>query len=352
MNKIESRKDEHVQIALEKNVTSIHNYWDDVELPHNALPELNMYNIDISTKLFNKTLEAPIVIAAMTGGYDLAKEINERLGYAASNFQIAMGVGSQRAALENTQLRETYSVIKDFDIPIRIANIGASQIVLWGYKKSLRCIEDIISMIDAHALAICLNFLQEVVQPEGEPHAEGCFQQIQQLADAIDIPVIIKESGAGISYDVALRLSKTNIAGIDVGGKGGTSFAAIEHHRAKKHSDYLHARCSETFWNWGISTPQSIINAGKATNWKIPLIATGGIRHGLDVAKALSMGSRCAGIARVLLQHSTKSKQATVQEIETIIKEIRTSMFLMGINSIEKMKEVSYGFRKRDEGIQ
>ncbi|MFH1013475.1 MAG: type 2 isopentenyl-diphosphate Delta-isomerase [Thermoplasmatota archaeon] len=351
MDKIESRKDEHVRIALEKNVSSIHNYWDDIELSHNALPEINKDDIDTSTILFDKNLRVPIVIAAMTGGYNLAKEINERLAGAASHFQIAMGVGSQRAALENSKLRETYGVIKEFDIPLRIANIGASQIVLWGHKKTISYIEDIISMIDAHAVAICLNFLQEVVQPEGEPHAKGCLHQIQLLADEIDTPVIVKESGAGISYDVALRLSKTNIAGIDVGGKGGTSFAAIEHYRAKMHSDYLHARSGETFWNWGISTPQSIVNAAKATKMKFPLIATGGIRHGLDVAKALSLGAQCAGIAQVLLKPATKSKQATILEIETIIKELRTAMFLMGIDSVGKMKEVTYGYRKRDESI-
>lgn len=351
MNQIENRKDEHVRIALEKNVTSVHNYWDAIELPHNAIPEINWDHINISTNIFNKKLDAPIVIAAMTGGYDFAKQINGCLAHAASHFQIAMGVGSQRAALEHTQLSETYSVIKDYDIPIRIANIGASQIVLWGHKKTLGYIEKIISMIDAHAVAICLNFLQEAVQPEGEPHAEGCLQQIQYIADEVDIPVIVKESGAGISYDVAKRLSKTNIAGIDVGGKGGTSFAAIEHYRSKMHSDYSATRCSETFWNWGISTPQSIINAGKATNWELPLIATGGVRHGLDVAKALSIGAKCAGIARALLPSSIKGKKETVLELETIIKELRTAMFLMGIDSIEKMKEVHYEFRKRDEDL-
>jgi len=351
MYQIESRKDEHVRIALEKNVSAHHNYWDDIELIHNALPELNYGEIDISTTLFDKKLGAPVLIAAMTGGYELAKEINERLAYAASHFQIPMGVGSQRAAVENAKLRSTYSVVKEYDIPLRIANIGASQLVLWGHKKTLRYIEDIISMIDAHAVAICLNFLQEVVQFEGEPHAKGCFQEIKRLSDEIDVPIIIKESGAGISYDVALRLSKTNIAAIDVGGKSGTSFAAIEHYRAKLHSDYLNARGGETFWNWGVSTPQSLMNAGNATDWKLPLIATGGIRNGLDVAKALVMGAQCAGVAQAMLKPSTKSKEVTVLEMEVIIKELQAAMLLMGVNSVQKMKEVNYELRRGTKGI-
>jgi isopentenyl-diphosphate Delta-isomerase len=347
MDLIENRKDEHVRIALEENVNAKHNHWDDIDLIHNALPEINYDEIDISTTLFNKQLGAPIVIAAMTGGYDFAKEINERLAFAAEHFQIPMGVGSQRAAVENPKLIRTYSVVKDFDIPVRIANIGASQLVLWGHKKTREYLEDIISMIDAHAVAICLNFLQEVVQFEGEPHAKGCLHEIEQLAEEIDIPIIVKESGAGISLDVAHRLSKTNIAAIDVGGKGGTSFAAIEHYRAKLHDDHLNACGGETFWDWGIPTPQSILNVGKATNWQLPIISTGGIRNGLDVAKALILGARCAGVAQALLKPSTKSKEETMLAVEVMIKELQAVMFLTGINSVQKMKEVNYEFRKR-----
>jgi isopentenyl-diphosphate delta-isomerase len=346
MDLVENRKNEHIHIALEKNVNANHNPWDDIELIHNALPEINYDQIDISTSLFNKKLGAPIIIAAMTGGYSFAKEINERLSYAAAQFQIPMGVGSQRAAVENPELRYTYSVVKEFDIPIRIANIGASQLVLWGHKKTLSYLEDIISMIDAHAVAICLNFLQEVIQFEGEPHAKGCLREIKLLSDELDIPIIVKESGAGISMEVAEKLSKTNVASIDVGGKGGTSFSAIEYYRAKLHSDYLNSCRGETFWNWGIPTPKSILNVGKATNWKIPIISTGGIRNGLDVAKALTLGARCAGVAQTLLRPSTKSKEEAKLRIEVLTKELRAAMFLMGIDSVKKMNGAKYEFIK------
>lgn len=340
MNKTESRKDEHVRISLEEDVAAEHNYWDDVRLIHNALPEINKNEIDLSTKLFQKKLGAPIIISGMTGGYNKALKINENLAAAAEKYQTGMGVGSQRAALQKPDLIKTYSIIKDFDIPLRFANIGASQIVLWGHKKTLENAQKMIDMIDAKVFVVCLNFLQEVVQAEGESNAEGCLSAIKKLAEDLDIPVVVKESGAGISFDVAKRLSKTKIAGIDVGGAGGTSFAAIEHYRAKIINDELHARGGKTFWNWGIPTPDSILDVGEAIDWKIPIIATGGIRNGLDAAKALALGASCSGIAHALLKPATKSKNATISEVDAIIKEIRATMFLVGVDKVSKMSEL------------
>ncbi|HID25562.1 MAG TPA: type 2 isopentenyl-diphosphate Delta-isomerase, partial [Thermoplasmata archaeon] len=290
MNQTEKRKEEHVMIVLNKNVSAHHNYWDEVKLVHNALPEINKDEIDLSIELLGKRLKAPIVIAGMTGGYDGAKKINENLAKAAEHFQIGMGVGSQRSALENKNLEDTYGVIKEYDIPLRIANIGASQIVRWKHQRCRNNILKMIEMIDADALAICLNFLQEVIQLEGEAEAKGCYDMIQYLADEIDVPIIVKESGAGISYEVAKKLMNTSIAGIDVGGTGGTSFAAIEHYRAKAAGDWFHARSGKTFWDWGIPTPQSLSEVIEATGGKLPVIATGGVRNGLDAAKAIALG--------------------------------------------------------------
>ena len=340
MNQTESRKDEHVKISLEEDVAAEHNYWDDVKLSHNALPEINKNEIDLSTNLFGKKIGAPLIISGMTGGYDKALKINENLAAAAEKFQTGMGVGSQRAALEKPDLIKTYSVVKDFDIPLRFANVGASQIVLWGHKKTLENAQKMIDMIDANVFVVCLNFLQEVVQAEGESNAKGCLLAIEKLAEDLSTPVVVKESGAGISFDVAKRLSKTKIAGIDVGGASGTSFAAIEHYRAKIIDDKLHARGGKTFWNWGISTPDSILDAGEATEWKIPIIATGGIRNGLDAAKALALGANCAGMAHALLKPATESKNATITEVDAIVKEIRATMFLLGIDKVSKMPEV------------
>ena len=339
MNQTEIRKDEHVRVSLEENVAAHHNYWDDVKLVHNALPEINKDEINLSTKLFGKKLGAPLIIAGMTGGFQKAKKINKNLAAAAEKFQIGMGVGSQRSALEKPVLEETYSVIKNYDIPLRFANVGASQIVLWGHKKTLDNAKRMMDMINADVFVVCLNFLQEVVQFEGEAHAKGCFNAIKKLAEDLDFPVVVKESGSGISYEVAKRLSKTKIAGIDVGGAGGTSFAAIEHYRAKMINDRLHERGGNTFWGWGIPTPTSILEVGDATDWKLPIIATGGIRNGLDAAKALALGANCAGMAHVLLEPANKDENSTIFEVDATIKELRAAMFLVGTDKVSKMAD-------------
>ncbi len=344
MNQTEERKREHIKISLEENVSAHHNYWDDVTLIHNALPEINEHDIDLSTNLFGKKLGAPLIISAMTGGYSNGKKINENLAAAAEKFNIGMGVGSQRAALENDKLKETYSVIKNYDICLKIANIGASQMVLWDSKKILENAEKMVNMIDADIIAVCLNFLQEVVQPEGETHAKGCLKKIDMLSKEFEKPILIKESGAGISHNVARRLKKTNIAGIDVGGAGGTSFSAVEYYRAKSKNDEYNMREGKTFWDWGIPTPTSILEVGEATNWEIPIISTGGIRNGLDATKALALGANAAGIAHALLAPAIKGKKSTIFEIDLIIREIRTAMFLVGADNVEKLSDVEWNY--------
>ncbi len=347
MSQTEQRKHDHIQICTDENVSAHYNHWEDVILTHNALPEINEDDVNLRTLLFKKKLSVPLVISGMTGGYKDAKTINERLAAAAEKFQVGMGVGSQRAALENPSLSDTYSIINNYDLPLKIANIGASQIVLWDKQKILQNAEKIVNMINADVLAVCLNFLQEKVQPEGEAHARGCLKTIDMLATEFNLPVIIKESGAGISYHTAKQLAQTPIAGIDVGGAGGTSFAAVEYYRAKIKNDTFNTRLGETFWDWGIPTPQSIKEVRKATN-KLPIISTGGIRTGLDVAKALALGADVAGIAHALLQPATQSSTATVRELETIIEELKTAMFLVGADNIETLHriEVHYNARK------
>ena len=342
MHKTESRKDDHVKISLEEDVSSKFNYWDDIKLVHNALPEIDKKDIDLTTKLFSKKLGAPIIISSMTGGYQKGKQINESLASAAEKYQIGMGVGSQRAALEKPDLKKTYSVVKNYDIPLRFANIGASQIIIWGHKKTLENAQIMIDMVDADVFIVCLNFLQEAVMAEGESNSKGVLEGVKKLASNLSTPVIMKESGAGISYEVAKRLSDSKIAGIDVGGLGGTSFAAIEHFRSKKIKDKLHERGGKTFWNWGIPTPSSILQVGDATDWKIPIIATGGIRNGLDAAKALVLGADAAGIARVLLKPAAVSKNKTISEVDAIIKELRATMYLLGVNKISNMPRADW----------
>ncbi len=344
MNQTEERKREHIQIALRENIASRHNYWDDVHLVHNALPEINENDIDLTTTLFKKDLSAPIIISAMTGGYEDAKKINEHLAASAEKFQIGMGVGSQRSALENTALDETYSIIREYDIPLKIANIGASQLALWKTEELLENAKKMVDMIDADILAVCLNFLQEVIQPEGESHAEGCLNMIKLLSEEFNRPILIKESGAGISFEVAERLRKTKIAGIDVGGLSGTSFSAVEYYRAQIKNDQFNMRKGQTFWDWGIPTPISILETGNATDWELPIIATGGIRHGLDIARALVLGADAGGIAHALLKPATMGKAAVIKELSMITNELRTTMFLVGSTTVEEMPRVRYEY--------
>ncbi|RLF15284.1 MAG: type 2 isopentenyl-diphosphate Delta-isomerase [Thermoprotei archaeon] len=340
MNQIERRKEEHVEIALREDVRADHNFWDDVRLYHNALPEMDIDDVDTSMTLLGKELDLPLIISGMTGGYRGGKKINETLAKVAENYQIGMGVGSQRSALENRKLEDTYSVIKDFDIPLKIANIGASQIARWSRKELLENVERMIGMIDADALAICLNLLQEVIQPEGEAHAKGCIKSMEIISDEFDVPIIAKETGAGISGEVAKRLIKVGISAIDIGGYGGTNFAAIEYHRAKRMKNWLYERLGKTFWEWGIPAPISLMEVSDAVRGKVEIIASGGIRNGLDIARSIALGADCAGMAYILLKKAVEGLDPAMREMEAIKHELRTAMFLTGSKEIEDLKRV------------
>ena len=338
MTSIEERKADHIQICAEKPVSASYNFWNDVFLVHNALPEIDKRRISLSSSFLGAKLGAPIIISAMTGGFSGAKKINENLAAAAAEFQIGLGVGSQRAALAKPELAGTYSIVKEYDVPLRIANIGAPQILEWG-KKAQEMANRAVDMIDAHCLAIHLNFLQEAIQPEGETNAKGCLDAISDLARTIGIPIIVKETGAGISYDVAKRLcgAGSGISGIDVAGAGGTSFSAVEHYRL----DESRKKLGKTFWNWGIPSPASLIEARRACP-KLPIIASGGIANGLDCAKAITLGADCAGIARALLRPALSGKEEAKRAVELLLEEMRIAIFLVGAKDVKALKNAEY----------
>ncbi len=331
---MQNRKKEHIEIVKGKEVSHSYNYWDDFILVHNALPEINMDEIDTSIELFGKKLAMPLIIAGMTGGFKEAKEINEELARVAEKYGIGMGVGSQRAGLENEDMEETYAIIKKYKIPVKIANIGAPQLLEWDdvVEKAQKAIE----MIDADVLAIHLNFLQEVIQPEGERNAKGCIEKIGEVAASLTTPVIVKETGAGISLNVAEKLLDTDIVGIDVGGAGGTSFAAVEAYRAKMIGDRIQEELGKIFWDWGIPTPHCVIELAELCQENgLILIATGGIRHGLDVAKAIALGADAAGAAGVFLRCDSID-----EKMEVFLKSFKASMFLTGCKKVEELREV------------
>jgi len=326
------RKKDHLEISRNEEVNATYNYWDDIEFIHNALPEMDMDEVDITWNEFGKKMAAPIIIAGMTGGFDKAKEVNEELAKIAEKFQVGMGVGSQRAALEDESIADTYSVINDYDIPLKIANIGAPQLLEW--KDAVEKASKAIDMIEADVLAIHLNFLQESIQVEGDRNAKGCLDKIQEVASSISTPVIVKETGAGISKDVALRLCETDIVGIDVGGMSGTSFSAIEAYRAKKMGDSIQEELGHLFRDWGIPTPLSVIEVTEACrDAGMVVIATGGIRNGIDVAKAIALGADAAGMASALLNDGER-------KMEVAIRALKTVMFLTGCRNLDELREV------------
>ncbi len=325
------RKKDHLEISINEDVNASYNYWDDIEFVHNALPEIDMDEVDTTWNEFGKKMAAPIIIAGMTGGFEAAKEVNEELAKIAEKFQIGMGVGSQRAALEDESSVESYSVINNYNIPLKIANIGAPQLLEW--KDAVEKASKAIEMIEADVLAIHLNFLQEAIRVEGDRNAKGCLDKIQEVASSLSTPVIVKETGAGISKEVALRLCETDIAGIDVGGMSGTSFAAIEAYRAKKMGDSVQEELGYLFKDWGIPTPVSVMEvADVCHDAGMVIIATGGIRNGIDAAKAIAIGADAAGMASALLTDGER-------KLEVTLKALKTAMFLTGCKNLQELKE-------------
>ncbi|MGC8608301.1 MAG: type 2 isopentenyl-diphosphate Delta-isomerase [Thermoplasmata archaeon] len=332
---IEKRKEEHIRIAESEDVSAFHNYWDDVSLLHEADPEIDYDDIDTSVTFLGKKLNFPMIISSMTGGTDLATRINANLAKAAEKYGLGMGVGSMRAAIVDHKLAETYSVINESRIPFKIANIGAPQLIPQDGKViSDSDIDYVYSLIKADFLAVHFNFLQEMVQPEGDRRSEKVIDRIRDLSSSYNI--IAKETGAGFSRKTAIRLIQAGVKAIDVAGLSGTTFAAVEYFRAKKEGNYEKMRIGETFWNWGIPTPASIIycNAG------IPIIGSGGLRNGLDLARAISMGASIGGFARSLLKNADDSINDLFRNIEMIQKEFRVSMFLTGSKDLEQLRSV------------
>ena len=254
---IENRKEEHVRIAENENVTTDHNFWDDIHVIHQAIPEIDFDHIDTEVNILGNRLNFPLIISSMTGGTPLAKRINENLSDAAEKFGIGMGVGSMRAAVEKRELADTYSMLSSKKIPMKMANIGAPQLIPQSKRAfSDGDIEYLFNLIGANFLIIHFNFLQEMVQPEGDRNARGILKRIEEIAGSY--PVIAKETGNGFSREAALALRDHGVKAIDVGGVGGTSFAAIEYYRAMKTDDREKMNSGKTFWNWGIPSPASI----------------------------------------------------------------------------------------------
>ena len=331
----EKRKSDHIKICLDQfaQAKKVTPGFEDIHFIHKALPEIDKKEIDLSTEFLGHKLAAPIIVGAMTGGTSEAASINSVIAETVESLQIGMGVGSQRAALEDQELEKTFAIARQkAPTAFLIANIGGVQLVNgYGIKEIKKTIE----MIDADAIAIHLNALQEAIQPEGQTNFQGILKRISEITKVIDKPVIVKETGCGIAFEEAKKLENAGVKAIDVGGTGGTSFAAVEFFRTKGEENRIQHQLGDAFWDWGIPTVSSIVEIVQKVS--IPIIASGGVRCGLDIAKALAINASLSSIARPILRTAVCGVKETKNLLSFLMAELRTVMFLVGADKIEEL---------------
>lgn len=335
MPDIEKRKDEHLDIVLSgvATTTAGKSPFADVRFEHNALPELDLAEIDLETKLFTRRLKAPLLVSSMTGGPTKAELLNRRIAEACHELGLAFGVGSQRIALEGGKAAGLGRALRDTapNAPI-LANFGAAQLKVWDGPDMARRAVD---MIDADALIIHLNPLQEAVQAGGDTDWSGLLDRIGSVCRALAKPVIAKEVGAGISPEVARRLIEAGVAGIDVAGFGGTNWAVVEANRAETKAQ---SAIGDAFRDWGIPTPDAIAGVRKACPDAL-LIGSGGVADGVDCAKAIRLGADVVGLAGPLLESAVESTEALVTRLETIIAQLRIACFCTASRNIADLRK-------------
>ena len=329
---ISDRKLEHLLICKHYDVQykDKKTGFSDIELIHNALPEICKEDIDISTNIFGKTLESPLLITAITGGHPSALKINKELAIAAEKEKIGLGLGSQRAAIENPELVNTYRVARDYaPNTLLLGNIGAPQII-GETNNSIEFAKKAIKMIDGDILAIHLNPLQESIQPEGDIDASGYVTAIENISGNVDVPVMVKETGTGIASEEGKTLQKIGVDFIDLAGAGGTSWAGVETYRGEDR--YL----GEIFWDWGIPTAVSTVELANSVN--IPIVSSGGIRSGLDAAKAIALGADSVGMALPILKNAFIGHEEIINFIKRFNDSLKIAMFLVGAKNLEELK--------------
>jgi isopentenyl-diphosphate delta-isomerase len=335
---IGERKADHIDVCLKEDVQSrrVTTGFEDVNLVHRALPEIEREKIDLSTTVFGYKFSAPLFVGAMTGGTAKATKINAAIAEAVDELHLGMGVGSQRIAIDNPKVERSFSVVREkAPTAFILANIGGPQLVgKYGVKETKKAVE----MVKADALAIHLNALQEAVQPEGDTNYSNLLQKICKVAQELDVPVVVKETGAGIAAEDATMLEAAGVAGIDVAGVGGTSWAAVEYYRAKARQNGASQRLGETFWDWGIPTAVSLVETAQSV--KVPVIASGGIRNGIDATKALALGASLASATYPFLGPATTGSEDVKKALRYLVEEVKNAMFLVGANSVQKLQNV------------
>lgn len=330
---IDQRKADHIKINLEQDVRSaLTSGLEKVHFTHEALPEVDLNRLDTSLNLFGKTLAAPTLVSSMTGGTAEAETINLRLAEAAQECNIAMGVGSQRAAIEHPEQARTFQVRKVAPNILLFANLGAVQLNYgYGVDQCRKAVE----MIQADALYLHLNPLQEAVQDAGDTNWVGLAKKIEEVCKKLEVPVIAKEVGWGISEKSAKMLAECGVQAIDVAGAGGTSWSQVEMHRAP---DEFTRQLAATFVGWGIPTADSILNVKKVAP-NMTVFASGGIKDGLDIAKCIALGADLGGMAGNFLKAAAVSTEKAVELIKLIKRQIEVSMFACGAGNLNELRK-------------
>ncbi len=330
------RKAEHIRLALDAGNQAGRSFFDDYAFEHQALPEIALDDIDLSVEFLGKRIEAPLLVSCMTGGTEAAGEINRNLARAAEDRRIALGVGSQRKAIEDPLQAASFQV-RDLapSIPL-LANLGAVQL---NYGYGIAECRAAVEMIDADALAFHLNVLQEAIQPEGDTDFSDLLPKLGEIARELEVPVIAKEIGCGISGGTARALAEQGIRIIDTAGLGGTSWARIEARRADD------VEIGELFVDWGVPTPVSIQEVAAVPG--VTVIGSGGIRNGLDAAKAIALGAHLVGTAYPLLKPATVSAEAVIERVGRIVDELRIAMLCVGTRTIDELRRVDLLKRSR-----
>ena len=330
---VSHRKDEHIRINLEKDVRSqLTNGLEKYHLIHRALPEINLEDVHLSLSVFGRALSMPLLISSMTGGAMGSSFINQHLAEAAQQLKIAMGVGSQRAAIEDIHQEVTFKVRKYAPNILLFANLGAVQLN-YGYDIS-HCLRAV-DMIEADGLILHLNALQEAVQPEGNTRFAGLLHKIEQVCRQLPVPVVVKEVGWGITEKDARHLAAAGVAAIDVAGAGGTSWSQVEMHRARNEQQ---ARLAATFKDWGIPTAEAILNVRRAAP-DLTVFASGGLRNGVDVVKCIALGATLGGMAAPFLKAASVSTEEVISLGEELYRQIQVCMFATGTAELSQLAD-------------
>jgi isopentenyl-diphosphate delta-isomerase len=332
-SEIENRKSEHLRVCIEEDVEfqQLTNGLEKYRFTHCCLPELDRSDIELGTTFLGKSLKAPILISSMTGGTELAHLVNTRLATVAQRYGLAMGVGSQRIALEQPELAPTFAVRSLAPDILLLANLGAVQL---NYGCGLEDCLKLVELLEADALILHLNPLQEWVQSEGDSNFKGLLAKIQQICAQLPVPVIAKEVGNGISAVMAKQLIEAGVAAIDVAGAGGTSWAKVESQRAK---DNRQRHLGQVFADWGLPTAECITTI-RSMNSTIPLIASGGLKNGLDLAKSIALGADLGGLARPFLVAAIESEAAVDELVKFLIAELEIVLFCTGNPNLSALK--------------